>query len=237
MKKFNRIFLLLVALIFLTTYSPLEFNSGLVSKSDFFKIRNIQIQNNFLISENMISKELNHIYDKNIFFIKRKELEEPLKNIDFLEKIEVYKKYPDTIIIKIFETKPVAIIFKKKTKFLLDTSSNLISLENIDLVDPYLKLNDIFPRLPSVFGENAEKNFINFLNQLKNSNFPTEKIKDFYYFHSGRWDLKLLSNKIIKFPNTNIQTAIQKTTELLNRKDFESYNIIDLRVDGKIIVE
>ena len=35
----------------------------------------------------------------------------------------------------------------------------------------------------------------------------------------------------------NIESAIKKTIELLDRKDFENYNIIDLRIDGKIIVE
>ena len=31
--------------------------------------------------------------------------------------------------------------------------------------------------------------------------------------------------------------AIKKSIELLKRKDFENYKIIDLRIDGKIIVE
>ena len=35
----------------------------------------------------------------------------------------------------------------------------------------------------------------------------------------------------------DIETAIKKSIELLDREDFKNYNIIDLRVDGKIIVE
>ena len=42
---------------------------------------------------------------------------------------------------------------------------------------------------------------------------------------------------MIKLPHDNIEDAIKKSIELLNRKDFQNYNIIDLRVDGKIIVE
>jgi len=34
-----------------------------------------------------------------------------------------------------------------------------------------------------------------------------------------------------------VEDAIKKSIELLDRKDFQNYNIIDLRVDGKIIVE
>ena len=92
-------------------------------------------------------------------------------------------------------------------------------------------------QLPSVFGEGAEVSFVDFVKNLKDKEFPTENIKNFYYFHIGRWDIQLKNNKIIKFPYKNTDEAIKKSIELLNRKDFENYKIIDLRVDGKIIVE
>ena len=40
-------------------------------------------------------------------------------------------------------------------------------------------------------------------------------------------------------PNGNIvnNDVIKKSMELLDRKDFENYNIIDLRIHGKIVVE
>ena len=227
MKKFYRIILLLIVLIFISTYNPKEFD--LIPKKNvaFFKIKNIEIKNNFFIKQNEIEEKLSNIYKKNIFSIKKTDIEKPLKEIDFLEKIEVKRKYPNTVIIKIFETRPVAILFKNKVKYLLDSSSNLISFEN----------NINFNKLPSVFGKEAENNFIYFFNQLKKNNFPNKKIKNFYYFQIGRWDLELLDNKIIKFPYNNTDDAIIKSIELLDHKDFKNYNIIDLRVDGKIIVE
>ena len=227
MKKFYRITLLLSLLIFLSTFNPAEFN--LISKKNdtIFKIKNIEIKNNLLIDKSELKKKLHNIYKKNIFFIREKDIEEPIGEIDFLKKVEVKKKYPNTIIIKVFETKPVAIIFKNKAKYLFDSSSNLISFED----------SSNFNELPSVFGEDAEKNFIFFLNQLRKNNFPTEQINNFYYFQIGRWDIQFSNNKIIKFPHNNIDEVIIKAIELLNREDFKNYNIIDLRVDGKIIVE
>ena len=227
MKKFYRIILLLVVLIFLSTFNPKEL--GLIPKKndDFFKIQNIEIKNNFLIKKSEVKEKLSNVYKKNIFFVKMADIEEPLKEVDFLEKIEVKRKYPNTVIIKIFETKAVAIFFRNKDKYLLDSSSNLISLND----------NIHYNELPHVFGEGAENNFIYFFNQLKKNNFPNKEIKNFYYFQIGRWDLELLNNKIIKFPESNTEEAIKKSIELLNRKDFENYKIIDLRVDGKIIVE
>ena len=227
MKKFYRIILLVIVLIFLSTFNPKELN--LISEKDdsFFKIKKIEIKNNLLINKNEIKEKLSNVYKKSILFIKKKDIEEPLVEIDFLEKIEVKKKYPNTIIIKIIETKPVAIIFKNKVKYLLDSSSNLISFKN----------DSNFNELPSIFGEGAENNFIYFLKKLKKNNFPNEQIKNFYYFQIERWDLQLLNDKIIKFPHNKIDVAIIKSIELLDREDFKNYNIIDLRVDGKIIVE
>ena len=227
MKKLYRIILLLAAFIFLTTYNPNEFNAFPKKKNLFFKIRNIEIINNHLIRENEIVERLAHIYEKNILFIERNDVERPLKSIDFLEKIEVKKTYPNTITIKVYETKPIAILFKKNHKYLLDSSSNLITFNENMLIDNF----------PSVFGKGAEQDFINFYNQLKNNNFPNQKIKNFYYFQIGRWDLKLLNDLIIKFPASKIIEAIQQSVELLANKDFRNYKVIDLRIHGKIVVE
>ena len=227
MIKIYRIFLLLILLIFLSTFNPKEFNLLSKNRNSLFKIENIKIINNVLVNRSEIEKKLSNIFEKNIFFIKEIDIEAPLKEINFLEKIEVKKKYPNTVIIKIFETIPVAILFKNKNKYLIDSSSNLISFED----------SANYNALPGVFGEDAEKNFIFFLNQLRKNNFPTEQINNFYYFQIGRWDIQFLNNKIIKFPHNNIDEVIIKAIELLNREDFKNYNIIDLRVDGKIIVE
>ena len=127
MKKFYKIILLLIALIFLSTFKPREFKSLAKKTKPLIKIENIEIKKNFPINKIQIKKKFDAIYKENIFFIKREDIEKPLKNIDFLEKIEVKKKYPDTIILKIYETKPVAIFFKKNQKYVLDSSSNLIT--------------------------------------------------------------------------------------------------------------
>ena len=227
MKKLYRIIILLTAFIFLTTYSPNEFNVFPKKKNLFFKIQNIKIVNNHLIDENRIIEKLTEIYEKNILFVERNDIERPLKSIEFLKKIEIKKKYPNTIIIKVFETEPIAILFKENRKYLLDSSSNLI---------PFNK-NMLFDDLPSIFGARAEQDFINFFNQLENNNFQKHKVKNFYYFQIGRWDLELLNKQIIKFPANKVPEAIQRSVELLARKDFKNYNIIDLRIHGKIVVE
>ena len=118
MKKLYRIVLLIIVLIFLSTYSPSGLNLIIQKDNTFLKIQKIEIVNNSLIKDNEIKEKLGKIYNQNIFLIKREDIEDPLKEINFLEEIEVKKKYPNTIIIEIFETKPVAILYKKKAKYL-----------------------------------------------------------------------------------------------------------------------
>ena len=227
MKKIYRIIFLITVLIFSSTYTPSQIGLTEDKKQLFFEVKKIIILNNYLIDKKEIKKKLNKIYKKNIFSIKRKEIADPLLDIDFLKKIEVKKRYPNTIIIKIYETEPVAILFKNKDKYLLDSSANLIRYQ--DSMSSY--------NLPNIFGEDAEYNFLNFLKKLKNSNFPKDKVENFFYYKIGRWDLQLMDKRTIKLPHNKMEDGIKKSIELLNREDFKIYNVIDLRVSGKIIVE
>ena len=227
MKKLYKIILLLTILIFLTTYSPNKITFFNKNNNFFFKIQNIEITNNNKINKTDIINKLNHIYNKNILFISNNDISEPLKTVNYLEKIEVKKKYPDTIVIKIYETKPVGIVFKNNTKYIIDTVSNLITFND----------NLVNNNFPNIFGKGAEKDFINFFEQLKNNKFPRKEVKNYYYFQVDRWDVKLTNNQIIKFPSKKRKEAIQQSVKLLNHEDFENYKVIDLRIHGKIVVE
>ena len=226
MRKLYRIILLFLIFVFLSTFNPKE-SVIFQSQNIFFQIKNIEIINNNLISKNIINEKVSQIYGKNILFLKKLDIEDFLKKIDFLEKIEVRKKYPDTLIIKIYETTPVAVLFKKNKRYLLDSSSNLIIVDKDDFKDNF----------PNVYGKNAEIYFISFFNLLKKNSFPTNEIKNFYYFQIGRWDVELQNNQLIKLPSSKTIQAIQQIVELLDRDDMKKYNTIDLRISDKIIVE
>ena len=228
MKNTYKIIFLLILLILLSTYTPKGLNSLSENNSNFFKIKNIQVTNTNLINKNIIIKKLDNIYTKNILTINKKDIENPLKDIDFLEKIQVKKKYPDPIFIKVFETFPIAITTKKEKKYYLDSSSNLI-IYNKDL--------NFYEVLPNIFGKNVENYFADFLKKLEENNFPYKEIKNYYYFEVGRWNLQLSDDRIIKLPDSKIISAIKKSIQLLNDKEFKNYNIIDLRIHDKIIVE
>ena len=228
MNKLYKIFFLFILLIFLTTYTPKKFD--LISSKEgggFFNIQKIEIVNNNLISDQKIKSDLKNLYGQNIFFIKPKSLEEILDKIDLINKVELKKKYPDTIKVKVYEEHPTAILNKKNKKFFIMESSKLIPFTD----------NIAFENLPTVFGEESEIHLVSFLQSLKNAEFPTPRIKNFYFFKIGRWDIQLKNNQVIKFPFKNVNEAINRSIQLMNRKDFVKYKIIDLRISGKIITE
>tara|TARA_B100000427_G_C15351969_1_gene525889 strand:- start:97 stop:783 length:687 start_codon:yes stop_codon:yes gene_type:complete len=227
MRKFYSILLLLLTLILLTTYNPSEMELISNQSNSLFDIKNIKIINNEKINQDVIEKKLKKIYGKNIFFIKTSEIEKVIRNITYLQSIEVKKKYPNTLIVKVFETSPLAILLKNSDYYILDSGANLI-LINADSVTNY--------NYPHIFGKNSEKYFLNFLKLLKENNFPIIDIKSYYYFQIGRWDLQLKDGLLIRLPNNMIKNAIEKSVELLNKDDFKNYEVIDLRINGRIIV-
>jgi hypothetical protein len=92
-------------------------------------------------------------------------------------------------------------------------------------------------KLPYIFGIGAENEFMNLFKLLENSNFPKKRIKNYYYFQIGRWDLQLHNEQTIKLPADKTKEAIQQSIQLLNKKNFKNFNVIDLRIHGRITVE
>ena len=127
----------IVLLIFLTTITSKQ-------KINFikFNLEEIKIENNLFIKKEELKKLLTPIYEKNLILLKNTEVENALKKNDFIESFNIKKKYPNTLIIKIFERKPIAILIDNKKKFYI---SEEIKLMNFKILENY-------DDLPYVFG-------------------------------------------------------------------------------------
>ena len=217
MKK--RTVIALILFILLTTIIPPQ--KFTISK---FNLKKIIIKNNNLISEKDIKKSLLRVYDKNLLILDSKEIENILKQNSYIQGFRIKKKYPDTLIIKIFEKRPIAILFKKKNKFYLS--------ENMDLIKFYefQTLQD----LPYVFGD--EKKFKVLYKNLKKINFPLDQIKKFILFETNRWDLETLSKRTIRLPAENYLKSLKNYKEIKNKKDFTKYKVFDYRIKDQLIL-
>ena len=211
---------LVVLFILLTTYTP-KFNFIINSN---LHIQKIKIENNSIIKSDKIKEKLSFLYRENLFFLNIKDIEENLKSETFIESFSIKKIYPNTLKLIIIEKKPIAILHNKKKKFYISDKGHLISFINIK------RYND----LPTVFGNG--RNFYSLYQDLQNIKFPLEMIKSFYFFESGRWDLIMNDEKVIKFPITNYLSSLKNFMLSKSNNNFNNYKIFDYRIKDQLIL-
>ena len=220
MKK-KRLLIALIMLLLLSTYS-IQDHSFFSSK---FNIKKIIIQNNLIIENEIVEKKLSYLYDENILFFSRKNLEIKLKEISFIESFKIKKIYPDKLIVKIFEKKPIAIIQNKKEKNYYTEKGEIINFSELE----------IYKNLPIVFGD--KDNFKVFYFKLNKIKFPIETIKTFYFFDSRRWDIVTISNQLIKLPAKNFEKSLKNFLGLKDHNNFYKYKVFDYRIQDQLILK
>ena len=219
MKK--RLIIGLLLLFLFSTYN-IKFNKTFFSN---LQIKKITIENNKIIKDKEIKEKLSFLYETNFFFLRTKKIEKKLREIQFIESYQIKKIYPNNLIIKITEKKPIAIIQKSKQKTYFTARGELIDFRKIKK----------FEDLPTVFGD--EKSFSTFYVNLKNINFPLKEIKTFYLFESKRWDLLTLKNQLIKLPINNYNKSLLNFISLKDQANFEKYKIFDYRIKDQLILK
>ena len=218
MKK--SIFGLIILFIFLTTYTPkFDFIIG----SDF-SIQKIKIEGNSILNSDEIIQNLNFLYRENLFLLNLKDIEKKLKKETFIESFSLKKIYPNILKIIIVEKKPVVVLQNKKKKFYISDKGDFIDFQDIEA----------YRDLPTVFGNG--KFFYSLYQDLQNIKFPLETIKSFYFFESGRWDLVMYDDKMIKLPIKDYLVSLKNYMESRNNSNFNNYKIFDYRIKDQLIL-
>ncbi len=190
-----------------------------------FNLQKIQIENNSILEEKDIKELLIPIYKKNLLFLKYTEIEDALMQNSFIDSFKIKKKYPNSLIIEIFEKKPVAILLDKKKIFYLS--------DKIEIIE--FKEEPKFEHLPYVIGE--QKEFKKLYEKLKKLDFLLSSVKKFVLYESNRWDIEFKNNKIIKLPEINFEESIKNYLSLRNKNEFKKYKIFDFRINNQLIVK
>ena len=222
MKSSLRIYFFLFILFVFSTYNP---KGNKESFSILFPIKEVLIENNVATNLSKLKSDLNFLVNSSLFFLNKEKIVETITKHDFILNIQLKKKYPNTLKILITEKIPVATQIINKKKFYI-TQNN----ERINFID--LK---IYEDLPTIFGKH--KNFNIFFDNLKKNNFKINKIKSFYYFDIGRWDIILVNEKVIKLPEKNYLNLLSKINLMLNNKNFSQYKIFDFRIKDQLILQ
>ena len=222
MKSSLKLYFLIFILFFLSTYNP---NSNKEGPSIFFPIKEILVENSTATNSDNLKFDLNFLINSSLFYLNREKILLIANNYDFISNIQLKKKYPNILKLTIIEKIPVATQIIDKKKFYI-TKDN----EKINFVD--LK---IYKDLPTIFGK--YKNFNFFYNDLEKNNFKINKIKAFYYFDVGRWDIVLRNEKIIKLPEKNYLDIISKINLMLDDNNFNKYKVFDFRIKDQLILK
>ena len=200
-----------------------------ISQKEFsinkFKIKEIKVENNEIIKEEELIKDLSFLYNKNIFFLNSFEIKKKLDKKNFIKRLEIKKTYPDKLIIKIFEKEPIAIIINKQGKFFLGKKIELIKFRKIMKYD----------ELPIIYGD--IKNFKILFNNLKKINFPFKIIKKFVFFKVNRWDLELEDERLIRLPSKRYNKSLKNFIQIKNNRNFDKYKIFDYRLEDQLILK
>ena len=214
---------LVIAFILFTLLTTITFKEKIIISQ--LNIKEIIVENNSLVKKKDVKKLLIPIYNKNIIFLDNKEIEKALTQNSFIETFDVKKKYPQTLKIRIFEKKPIAILLNKKNKFYLSDKIELIEFKNIK------KYQD----LPYVFGNRDE--FKIFYNNLKKINFPFDLITKYTLYETKRWDLETTDKIVIKLNSKNYQKNIKNYLDSRSKQNFKKYKIFDYRIDNQLILK
>ena len=188
------------------------------------KIQNIKISGLDPKDNQILLNKVKNLNLENIFAINKNEIVKLLNSNSLVERYEVFKKYPSTININIQKTSFLARINKNGKIFLIGSNGKLILA------------NKTFNELPYIFGKPNIDEFLKFKKIIDKSKFSYNKIENFYFFPSKRWDLKLKDNILIKLPNNFSYETLDHLYKFLKINNIKSFTVLDARINNQIII-
>ena len=218
-KKGKKILIYLFFFLFLGTINNYTFFNP-----QPFKIKNFQIiglENNYKteLENNLLGTEFN------IFFINKNYLISILNSNTLIETFQVFKIYPSSLDIKIKKTNFLARLNINGDIFLIGSNGKLTK-------DFTLSNSEI---LPFIFGNPKEEEFLKIFSIISASDFNYKNVKNLFFYKSGRIDIELKDNILIKLPLDNLENVFNNISQLISNNQFNK-KIIDARVLDQIIL-
>ena len=216
--KFIYIYILLFILI--TSINNKNFyNKELFSNNLIFEVNGLPYVDNQKLKKNLIN-----INEDNIFKLDKNKLLNTINENNLVLNFLAKKNYPNKIDIEINKAKYFGKIYKNQQLYIIGSNGKLIDYDVDSMKD-----------LPYFYGNFKREEFLKFSNVLSNVGLKTKDISSFYFFPSGRWDIKFKDGLLLKLPNTDLINVLSKALLLKNYQNFSNSKIIDLRIKNRII--
>tara|TARA_B100000989_G_C19521250_1_gene464270 strand:+ start:2117 stop:2785 length:669 start_codon:yes stop_codon:yes gene_type:complete len=213
-KKLN--FILYIALILILS-SINNYNHKNIFIIKIIKVIGFSAEKNKFIKDS-----LQAVFGENIIFLDKQNFKELINRND-TKGLIVKKIYPNKILINFIPAKPIGIIENQNKKIILGDNGKILDIE--------INKNNF----PVVRGSENISHIFEVVNLLISSKFDYNNIKNIIFFKSGRFDIKLKNEALIRFPINYSKEIINYGSDLLNDKKFVNSKTIDLRINNKII--
>ena len=206
--KFIYIYILLFILI--TSINNKNFyNKELFSNNLIFEVNGLPYVDNQKLKKNLIN-----INEDNIFKLDKNKLLNTINENNLVLNFLAKKNYPNKIDIEINKAKYFGKIYKNQQLYIIGSNGKLIDYDVDSMKD-----------LPYFYGNFKREEFLKFSIILNKVGLETKNISSFYFFRSGRWDIKF----------KDLMNVLSKALLLKKDKNFTNSKIIDLRIKNRII--
>ncbi len=214
-----------ILIYFLLLLIVCSINNIALNRINFSHISNIEILGLEDENKNFLYKDIDKLKLGNIFFVNKNELQNLIASNTLIEKYDIFKVYPSTLYINIKRTEFLAKINQNGTNYIIGSNGKLLK-------------NDLFSNdLPFIFGTPKIDEFLRLKKMIDISKFEFKEIKNFYYFTSGRWDIELDNNILIKLPDHNINQSLELVFEFLSNENMTRIKVFDARIKDQIILD
>ena len=150
------------------------------------------------------------------------------ESLPWVDRAVVRRLWPNRIVVQIVETKPYALWQNEgRVHLLAETGALIVPVEAMDSVPTGLR---------TYIGANAPVAAQSMEAMLAPYNEIWQRVESLVQFPSGRWDLHLKNNMIVKLPAQDVETAVQRLAKL-DRDTFilsRDVGAIDLRLPDRI---
>ena len=219
--KKNKIIIYLLFLFILSTTSAKFMND---QKKLSLSISKINITGLSEKKNSEILNNLNSLLFTSISIISEDEIRNILEKHNIIQEFNIKKIYPSTLNIEIKPTELIARV-SNNSQYPVGANGKLIEDKSNDELLPY------------IFGEFNSDDFLSFKKNIEKSMFSFSNLKELSFFPSGRWNILIDKDVLIKLPQEHIIASLNLSKKLINNDNFKNYKFIDLRIKNHLITK
>jgi cell division protein FtsQ len=210
-------------------YNKVRDNGVSLTKNLGYRIDQIYVEGRFYAPAHDVLKATELKRGDALFLKDLESIKESIEEISWIEKAEIVRRFPGTIIIKLTERKPVAFWQHQQKRYLIDAFGVVIGVDQ----------TGSFAKLPVVVGKDAPQNAPKVLQLLTLYPEVQKRITGLTRINQRRWDLHLNQKLVIKLPESNIEGALARLNFLLEAKkiNLDEVKMIDLRLPKQLIAK